>query len=266
MRFCPTCRRPRAEGAKTCGGCGRTFPTGLASLPDTLGSRRAGAVGAARALLKPRSAAVVIAVVVIAVILIAGATGAVWLVGRHGRAHAAGPGSSPAARAGPTSPAAAQPASRSSTAAAQPASSSSTAANAGPGALTVSAAAAQDPAESSVATLLASYFAAINSHDYGAYQALFVPQMQQNMTQASFDSGYQGTADSAERLVSISTAADGDTQAAVTFTSNQRPDAADSYEACTNWQVSLFLAQQGGGGYLIDVAPPGYHAASAVCP
>lgn len=117
-----------------------------------------------------------------------------------------------------------------------------------------------------MATLLASYFDAINSHDYGAYQALFVTQMQQNMTQASFDSGYQGTADSAERLVSISTAADGDTQAVVTFTSHQQPDAADSYEACTNWQVSLFLVQQGGGGYLIDVAPPGYHAASVACP
>jgi hypothetical protein len=223
-------------------------------------------VGAARSLLKRRPAAVVIAVVVIAVILIAGATGAAWLAGRHGRAHAAGPGSSSAARAGRTSPAAVRPASSSSTAALQPASSSSTAAIAGPGALTVSAAAAQDPAESSVATLLASYFDAINSHDYGAYQALFVTQMQQNMTQASFDSGYQGTADSAERLVSISTAADGDTQAVVTFTSHQQPDAADSYEACTNWQVSLFLVQQGGGGYLIDVAPPGYHAASVACP
>ena len=249
MRFCPTCRRPRTEGTKTCGGCGRTFPTGLASLPDTLGASGAGAVGAARSLLKRRSV-----VVVIAVVLVVGAAGAAWLVGRHGPTHAAGPGRASAARAGPTSPAAAPSASP-----------SSTAANAGPATLTVSPAAAQDPAESSVATFLASYFAAINSHDYGAYQALFVSQIQQGMTQAGFDSGYLGTADSAERLVSISTAADGDTQAAVTFTSHQRPDAADSYEACTNWQVSLFLAQQG-GGYLIDETPPGYHAASAACP
>jgi hypothetical protein len=249
MRFCPTCRRPRTEGAKTCGGCGRTFPTGLASLPDTMGSGSAGAARAARSLLKRWPV-----VVIIAVVLVAGATGAAWLVGRHGSAHAAQARGGATARARLTSPAAVSSASP-----------SSTAANAEPGALTVSAAAAQDPAASSVAAFLASYFAAINSHDYGAYQALFVPQIQQGMTQASFDIGYQGTADSAERLVSISTAADGDTQAGVTFTSHQSPDAADSSEACTNWQVSLFLAQQGGGGYLIDVAPPGYHAASTAC-
>jgi hypothetical protein len=129
----------------------------------------------------------------------------------------------------------------------------------------VTASVAQDPRASSVAAFLDRYFSAINSHDYDAYRALYVPQVQQGLTRTSFHSGYRGTVDLAERLVHISTATNGDTRAASTFTSHQHPDAANNYETCTNWRISLFLVQ-GADGYLIDVPPLGYHAVSAACP
>jgi hypothetical protein len=130
--------------------------------------------------------------------------------------------------------------------------------------VTVGAAAQQDPAASSVVTFLNKYFTAINSHHFHAYKALHLAQQQVGLTRASFNSGYQGTIDSAIRLVSISAAVNGDTQAAVKFTSHQTPNVANNEESCTKWSISLFLAQ-GGSGYLIDQAPPGYHAASRPC-
>ena len=69
MRLCPTCERPRTEGSKTCSGCGREFPGGLASLPDIAGFGRAPA--RARSLW-PRPAAFV----AIAIVLVAGGIGA----------------------------------------------------------------------------------------------------------------------------------------------------------------------------------------------
>jgi hypothetical protein len=129
--------------------------------------------------------------------------------------------------------------------------------------VTVSAAARQDPAAASVVAFLNKYFTAINSHHFHAYKALHVAQQQVGLTRGSFNSGYQGTIDSAIRLVSI-TAVGSDTQAAVKFTSHQTPNAGNGEESCTKWSISLFLAQ-GGGGYLIDQAPPGYHAASGPC-
>ena len=129
----------------------------------------------------------------------------------------------------------------------------------------VGAAASQDQDASSVATFLGQYFAAINAHDYQSYLSLLSPQLQQAMTQAQFDKGYRSTADSNETLVGISTASDRDLRAEVTFTSHQNPaDSPDQSESCTNWDISLFLAQ-GGSGYVIDSAPSGYHASYQAC-
>jgi hypothetical protein len=131
--------------------------------------------------------------------------------------------------------------------------------------VTVAAAAAQDPDASSVADFLGQYFDAINAHDYQSYVSLLGPQLQQGMTQAQFDNGYRSTADSNETLVGISTASDGDLAAEVTFTSHQDPaDSPDQSESCTDWDISLYLAQ-GGSGYLIDPAPPGYKASYQPC-
>jgi hypothetical protein len=259
MRFCPTCRKPRTEGGKTCSSCGNPYPSGLANLEDLVGYGRGKARAKARSLRTLRPAAFA----AIGIIVLAGGTGAVWLFARHGPSPAPGQDSqgqaspaspavsSPAATAGPPSPATSPPTAGTST---------------GPGAVQVrvSASAARVQGVASVTAVVGKYFTAINAHHYHAYKVLHVPQIQAGLTRASFNSGYPGTVDTAVRLVSISTAADGDTAATVTFTSHQRPNAADNEESCTTWRISLFLTQ-GSGRYLIDQPPAGYLAASAPC-
>jgi hypothetical protein len=135
----------------------------------------------------------------------------------------------------------------------------------GGSAVTIGPGASQDQDASSVAAFLGQYFAAINAHDYQSYISLLSPQVQQGMTQAQFDKGYRSTVDSNETLVGISTASDGDLAAEVTFTSHQNPaDSPDQSESCTNWDVTLFLAQ-GGSGYVIDPAPSDYQASYQSC-
>ena len=131
--------------------------------------------------------------------------------------------------------------------------------------MTVGAGASRDPNASSVAAFLGQYFAAINARDYQSYLSLLSPQLQQGMTQAQFDEGYRSTVDSNETLVGISTASDGDLAAEVTFTSHQNPaDSPDQSKSCTNWDISLFLAQ-GSSGWVIDPPPSGYQASYQPC-
>jgi hypothetical protein len=256
MRFCATCGRPDTERGKVCSGCGgsltRSAPPGVA------GGRAAGRRTISAAGTPARIALVILVVVVLA----AGAGTGIWLAGRHQP--------SPSSGTPITAPSATEPASPGlsssapSSPSASPATSSpSTAGTTSDGALTITAAAEQDPAASSVGSFLNSYFSAINTHDYQSYLALLSPQLQQGMSQASFDSGYAATADSRATLVAIS-AANGDVVAQVRFTSHQDPNAGNHEESCTKWRISLFL-EGGSGGYLIDPAPPGYHAGSAAC-
>jgi hypothetical protein len=134
------------------------------------------------------------------------------------------------------------------------------------GQVTIAADVSQDPDASSVATFLNQYFTAINNHDYQSYISLLSSQDEQGLTQEQFDNGYGSTVDSAETLLGISTAANGDLVASATFTSHQNPaDSPDQQESCTDWNISLFL-EQGGGGYLIDKPPPSYHASYQACP
>jgi len=131
--------------------------------------------------------------------------------------------------------------------------------------ITIGAGASQDPDASSVADFLGQYFTAINDHDYQSYLSLQSPQIQQGMTQQQFEKGYRSTVDSSETLVGISTSPDGDLAAEVTFTSHQNPaDSPDQSESCTNWNITLFLSQDG-SGYLIDPAPSGYRASYQPC-
>jgi hypothetical protein len=134
------------------------------------------------------------------------------------------------------------------------------------GQVTIAAAVSQDPDVPSVATFLNQYFTAINNHDYQSYISLLSSQAGQGLTQEQFDSGYGSTVDSAETLLTISAAANGDLVASVTFTSHQNPaDSPNQQESCTDWKISLFL-EQGGGGYLIDKPPASYHAGYQACP
>ena len=133
------------------------------------------------------------------------------------------------------------------------------------GQVTVTAEASQDENASSVAAFLVSYFNAINTRDYPSYISMLGPQAQRGLTAERFDSGYRSTVDSAETLVSIFVATNGDLVAAVSFTSHQNPvDSPDRRQSCTDWNISLFL-EQDGGGYLVDQSPPGYHASYNAC-
>ena len=276
MQSCTQCGRPRSEGTRFCTGCGTSFPdtdpgnisvSDSGRLPHDSGRTRPpadisefpGERVARRAPSGRTLRPVVVAFVIVVAIVAAGAGAGVWLHGRHG------PASRPAASRS-TRNAVPSPAATTVTTPTSPAgpSSPAVAATTGSDAVALAAGVAQSPATQSVVTFLDEYFTAINSHDYQGYLALLSPQLQQGLTAEHFNNGYNSTVDSGETLQSISTAADGDTAAAVTFISHQNPDSANQEQSCTSWSITLFLGQ-GGGGYVIDQPPSGYHASSGPC-
>jgi hypothetical protein len=130
-------------------------------------------------------------------------------------------------------------------------------------AVPMTAVAAASPVGSQAAVFLWRYFDAINRRDYAAYTALLGPQ-EQGMTPAQFDAGYGSTVDSRETLRGVSTAANGDYVAAVTFTSRQLPSQSQTGTRCTQWDISLYLTPSG-TDFLVDRPPASYHAAYAAC-
>jgi hypothetical protein len=263
MQFCATCGRPREGNGRSCRGCGRPFDQGRSRPPRERNAPAGPEQDGGPTPTPPRTSSrpAVLAALAIGV-LVVGAGAAVWLTHRPAPAQngaAAGDVTSPASLA-TSAVTAASTGSAPTSAPPTPAGGTSS----GGGSVHVAAAAAQSPDAQSVAAFLDSYFTAINTHDYQAYSALLTSAQAQGLTQATFNRGYRGTADSAVSLVNISPAADGDTAATVTFTSHQNPDQANNEEACTDWRISLFLTPSG-NSYLIDRPPAGYHAASAPC-
>lgn len=285
MEVCSSCRRPRKEGTQFCTGCGNRFPDDRADPVDTDSGRSsgwdAGGDSAAprvyespgpvqsRGSPRPRSARPIIAAVAV-VLVVAGLTGGtVFYLGHHSSGteavHRSGDSTRITAQASGSD---ATPGEADSAPTSSPSSLPSTPspATSSVGQVTIAADVSQDPDASSVATFLNQYFTAINNHDYQSYISLLSSQDEQGLTQEQFDNGYGSTVDSAETLLGISTAANGDLVASVTFTSHQNPaDSPDQQESCTDWNISLFL-EQGGGGYLIDKPPPSYHASDQACP
>jgi hypothetical protein len=127
----------------------------------------------------------------------------------------------------------------------------------------MSPAVSQNLAAPEVEGVLESYFTAINTHDFAQYANLFIPGLRQSLTAAEFASGYQSTTDSHALLVAIS-ATGPDVAAVVTFTSMQKPAPSAGVTACTHWNITLYL-QQNGSGLLIGPPPAGYHAAEQPC-
>ena len=212
----------------------------------------------------PRKSSRIITFAAVAVVLAGVGTGG-WLLASHLGKHGGSKlGLAPAAvqRTVPSSPASpADPITPTT-----PAPVSSQALSQTVGTVTLTDGVMQDSDASSVATFLNQYFQAINNHDYQSYLALLTSPVQQGITSQQFDHGYATTADSAETLTGISTTANGDTQADVTFTSHQNPaNSPDGTQSCTNWSISLFLQSDGNGGYLIDQAPSGYQASYQAC-
>lgn len=285
MDVCSSCRRPRKEGTQFCTGCGNRFPDDRADPVDTDSGRSsgwdAGGDSAAprvyespgpvqsRGSPRPRSARPIIAAVAV-VLVVAGLTGGTVFYLRHHSSgteavHRSGDSTRITAQASGSdaTPGEADSAPTSSPSSLPPTPSPATSSV---GQVTIAADVSQDPDASSVATFLNQYFTAINNHDYQSYISLLSSQDEQGLTQEQFDNGYGSTVDSAETLLGISTAANGDLVASVTFTSHQNPaDSPDQQESCTDWNISLFL-EQGGGGYLIDKPPPSYHASDQACP
>jgi hypothetical protein len=205
----------------------------------------------------------------VAVIVLGAAGGAYAVVAsqHHGKPAAlpTDTGSTATSQAAPTSaasisaaPASAIPAS------VAPATSAPASPTASSGTLAVAAGAASNAAAAQVTALVNRYFTAINQHDYQAYTSLFDQQMQQQNPESSFDSGYDGTSDSAETLKSISDTGSGGVAASLTFTSHQNPANSPDNSSCDQWSITLFLVPDG-GGYLIGTPPSGYQASHDAC-
>ena len=262
MSACDNCGQPRIEGKKFCTRCGTPFPdeaapsAGHAPPVVSRPPYRAIALGTASA------------------VALAGIGIGAWFLVMHfgSQANERNPQAVGVARApeGIDSPVATRSPLPSSTAVASPAvvsrgpsSISPSAGTPSPLRVAIAPAAGASLAAPKIAAFLDQYFTAINTHDYQAYVALLSPQAQ-GITQSQFNAGYGSTTDMAETLSGVSSAANGDSVAHVTFTSHQ--SAADSVtnSTCTVWSISLYLTPNA-GGYLIDNPPSGYHAVYMAC-
>lgn len=172
---------------------------------------------------------------------------------------AAGAALSQLGRGAHASPPTARPTARASAPSASPA------APPAPGArVSVAPLAASSPYETAVLSFLASYFTAINDHDFAAYQQLFDPELRAAESATAFSAGYGTTTDSAITLTSIGVIGTGELVAEVTFVSHQQPAASPTDSACTRWTVSLYLLQHG-GSYELQQPPAGYLASYTAC-
>jgi hypothetical protein len=194
---------------------------------------------------RPLSGRWISAGVAAGVVIIAAAV-AVALVGHSGSNPRAG-GSAPGR--GPSS---------------SPPSSPATGASARTGALTVTAAAAAGPDAKAVARFVTRYFGAINNHDFATYRTLFSESLRGGLSSSAFTRGYGSSRDSLATLRAITPVGTGELDAAVSFTSHQKPADTPSHSACTTWSISLYLVRQG-HGYVVVPPPAGYKASFGTC-
>jgi hypothetical protein len=130
--------------------------------------------------------------------------------------------------------------------------------------ISVSSAAASNPAEPQVVAFLVRYFTAINDHDYQAFVSLLDAQEAALWTPARFTAGYGTTVDSAETLTRIANRSGGRVAASVTFTSHQAPSASPDGSSCDLWSITLYLIPAD-SGYVIEHPLPGYSAEVRAC-
>jgi hypothetical protein len=265
MQACSNCGQPKIAGKQFCTRCGARFPDEVTREP---GYTRPVA---------DRSRHLTAVLAMAGVALLAGIGVGAWFLVKHhdSQSHAESQqhshqGGPVTAQAGAGSPVAeGSPASSSpdpgSPAASSPASGSVTPSEgvAPPGPVAIAPATTGNPMAPKIAAFLDEYFDAINTHDYQAYVALRSPQAQ-GISQAQFNAGYGSTADTGETLHGISSSANGDLVAEVTFISRQSAAESASDSACTAWNISIYLVPNG-DGYLIDDPPSSYHAGYTAC-
>jgi hypothetical protein len=130
----------------------------------------------------------------------------------------------------------------------------------------VSDEAQDDPRAPAVVALLTRYFSDINNRDFADYVALHSAEVQADLDVDQLKDGYRSTFDSDARLAAITSAPDGRTSAVVLFQSQQDPGDSRDQQACTLWNLQLFLEPDDlGDGYVLGAPPPGYHARSSSC-
>lgn len=102
--------------------------------------------------------------------------------------------------------------------------------------MSVAGDAAGRPHLAAVLTLLDSYFAAINRHDFPAYRRLFIPAIQHGLQH--FGAGYASIVDSAATLTGLTVTGPEGLAARVTFTGHQKPAASPNHAACDHWHIT----------------------------
>jgi hypothetical protein len=125
--------------------------------------------------------------------------------------------------------------------------------------------AADGPAARHVAAFLSRYFQAINAKDYPAYRSMYDPSSNPAQSEAGFRSGYRTTHDSVITLATLIPSGTGGWLATVTFTSQQDPSESSIGTSCTQWRV-LYALAPAGAKFVLEHAPPGYHASAQPCP
>jgi hypothetical protein len=132
------------------------------------------------------------------------------------------------------------------------------------GLVTIEPSAAGESTAPAVVSFLAKYFTAINQHDFAAYRHLFSTSLRGGLSSVAFRRGYGTSQDSLVTLHSVSSAGAADLDAAVTFTSRQRPADSPTHSACTAWVISLYLIKER-GNYVLVSPPAGYQASFSDC-
>jgi len=125
-------------------------------------------------------------------------------------------------------------------------------------------AAAAAPQERPALSLLDRYFAAINAHDFAAYQKLFRPAVRSGLSETDFIARYGTATDSAAILHSITPVGRRELALMVTFTSHQRPSSSRIHSSCTNWSVRLNVVRDG-SRYLMDNPPAADRPSGYAC-
>jgi hypothetical protein len=137
----------------------------------------------------------------------------------------------------------------------------------GPGATTPVAlgqGVSQDSSTHQLDAFASRYFSAINDHDYQAYIALLAPGGPQVPTPGQFAAGYGSTSDTGATLTSAAPQGGGGFAIGLSFLSHQAASQSKTGTSCTAWQITLYLVP-GGGSYLINSPPPGYHSTYRAC-
>ncbi len=271
MAFCTLCGRGADPTGTYCTECGAPLHTATGPGPFTdphVASANAGQHPSAETG-QPRSPrpsgwmAKIFAGVAALVVTAAGLTA--WQINGHAarltastvHRSPAGTGPGPLQQAPPTaSPTPSQ--------AASPTASPPSSTGVGSNAVAIAPGMTEQPGSQQIAAFLESYFNAINDHSFQEYSSLFDQQVRQGLTAEQFTSGYRSTIDSGATLTGISTTETGSVAATTTFTSYQNQADSADHTGCTNWEITLYLEQQG-SGYLIGQPPPSYHASSQPC-